>query len=309
MMSDPSFVTVIEVGLRDGLQTESVMLSVEQKLSLIDQLIAAGFKRLQVTSFVNPKRVPQMADAGELCAQLKAAEGIQYSALALNLKGVERAQQTGIRYLDVGISASDTHSQKNTGMTRDSALDEFRKMVSAGRAAGMVVRAGLQCVFGCVYEGCIDPNKIYSLIETYLTIGIDELSLADSTGMANPAQMRRMMKTILPMMDNIPVVLHLHDTRGAGLANLLAALDCGIRFFDTAFGGLGGCPFIKGAAGNIATEDTLNLLEQMGIETGIDLNRVAEVSLTLEKLLGHPLPGKMYRLTQTGLATCHEALP
>ncbi|MEQ8673011.1 MAG: hydroxymethylglutaryl-CoA lyase [Aggregatilineales bacterium] len=301
-MSLPERVEIIEVGLRDGLQSEATIIPTEKKLDMILRLVDAGVKRLQVTSFVHPKYVPQMADAEAVCAGLIPHDGVEYSGLVLNMKGLERASAAGLRAVDMGMSASDTHSRKNTGMGIEAKKPEFAGMISKARELGVSVRAGLQCVFGCVYEGCVPEERIYDLIRFMLDEGIDELSLADSTGMAYPTQMKRMLDVIVPMIGDVPLVLHLHDTRGLGLANLMAALESGVSRFDTAFGGMGGCPFIKGATGNIATEDTLNLLEQMGIETGIDRHQVAQISQELEALLGKKLPGKLYNLQDVAVA-------
>lgn len=301
-MTLPTQVDIIEVGLRDGLQSEETIIPTQKKLDIISGLVGAGVKRLQVTSFVHPKYVPQMADAEDLCTGLVPQDGVEYSGLVLNMKGLERAHSAGLTAVDMGMSASDTHSRKNSGMGIDEKKPEFAEMIAKAREFGFSVRAGLQCVFGCVYEGCVSEDRIYDLIRFILDQGIDELSLADSTGMAYPTQIGRMLDVIVPMIGEIPLVLHLHDTRGLGLANLMAALESGVSRFDTAFGGLGGCPFIKGATGNIATEDTLNLLEQLGIQTGIDRHQVAQVSQELEVLLGKKLPGKLYNLQDVAVA-------
>lgn len=291
----PKSVEIVEVGLRDGLQSEAQIIPLDVKLQYIDWLIEAGVKRIQVTSFVNPARVPQMADAEALCARLP-EKAVEFSGLVLNSKGLERLKAAGLRAVDLGISASDTHSRKNTGQSTAEKLVEALDMIAQGRGWELKVRAGIQCAFGCVYEGEIPQKKVVDIARAYLDVGIDELALADSTGMANPEQIKRMLDVILPLAGDVPVVLHLHDTRGLGLANVYAALEMGVRQFDTAFGGLGGCPFIVGAAGNIATEDTLYLLESMGIETGIDRAKVAQVSMDVETRLGRDLAGKIYKL-------------
>lgn len=291
----PAQADIIEVGLRDGLQSEPTIIPTATKLTLIRQLIAAGVRHIQVASFVNPRRVPQMADAEALCAELPSAPGVIFSGLALNVRGVERAGSAGLRQVDIGISASDTHSRKNAGLSLAAALEQVAAMVSAARACGLTVRAGVQCAFGCVYEGMIPLDRVVRIVEHLLTLGINELALADSTGMANPRQMADMLDAVLPRAQ-VPVTLHLHDTRGMGLANVLVALQYGVTRFDTAFGGLGGCPFIAGATGNIATEDTVNMLEQVGVATGIDWRKVAECSRLISACLARELPGKLYRL-------------
>jgi hydroxymethylglutaryl-CoA lyase len=292
----PAKMHIIEVGLRDGLQAEATIIPTAQKLRYIEQLIDAGIRRIQVGSFVHPTKVPQMADTDALCQQLEPLHGIDFSGLVLNAKGLERLSDAGLRAVDMGISVSDTHSIKNTGQPVAVKLAEMLTMIDRARELGLVVRAGVQCVFGCVYEGAIDPQKVVDIVRQYMAQGIDELSLADSTGMANPKQIADMLTLIKPIVGDTPIVLHLHDTRGLGLANALTAVQHGVIGLDTAFGGLGGCPFIQGATGNIATEDTVNMLEAMGVTTGVDLKKVAQVSQHIAETLGKPLNGKLYRI-------------
>jgi hydroxymethylglutaryl-CoA lyase len=295
-MKLPDRVNLIEVGTRDGFQAESKPIPTDLKVETIEALAQAGVRHIQVTSFVHPKWVPQMADAEEVCRRIPALPEVRYRALALNRKGVERAHAAGITRLDLSVSVSDTHSHKNANVSVDEALRNLKEMVDLARQEDMEVRVGLQCVFGCAYEGPIPSERILDMTEELLSMKADMISLADTTGMANPLQIKQLLSQLLPMIGETPLVLHLHDTRGTGLANLTAALECGVNWFDTALAGLGGCPFIPGATGNIATEDTLYLLHSMGIETGIDLAGVAACSQRLEQFLGRPLPGKMYRL-------------
>ena len=295
-MKLPDRVNLIEVGTRDGFQAESKPIPTDLKVETIEALAQAGVRHIQVTSFVHPKWVPQMADAEEVCRRIPALPEVRYRALALNRKGVERAHAAGITRLDLSVSVSDTHSHKNANVSVDEALRNLREMVDLARQEDIEVRVGLQCVFGCAYEGPIPSERILDMAEELLSMKADMISLADTTGMANPLQIKQLLSQLLPMIGETPLVLHLHDTRGTGLANLTAALECGVNWFDTALAGLGGCPFIPGATGNIATEDTLYLLHSMGIETGIDLAGVAACSQRLEQFLGRPLPGKMYRL-------------
>ncbi len=292
----PTQVTLIEVGLRDGIQREEKLIPVGTKLEYVGGLIAAGLKEIQVTSFVNPKIVPQMADAEDLCARLPKAEGVVYSALVLNLKGLERAHAAGIKKVDMGVPASETLARKNANTTIEDGMQEMAQMVARARAYGMQVRAGVQVAFGCAYEGPIERGKVVSLARRFLALGIDELSLADSAGLGNPQLVRRIVQEVLPLAGPVPTVLHLHDTRGQGLANLLSALKSGITRFDTSFGGLGGCPFILTAKGNIATEDTAHMLHDMGIPTGVDVVQIATLSRNMETLLGKELPAKMHWL-------------
>ena len=296
-MNSPSII-IDEQGLRDGLQTLTRILPLEMKLDFIKRLMNAGLRRIQVTSFVHPKWVPAMADAAQLCARLPQSGEVEFSALALNNKGVERAAQAGIRLVAASISASDTHSKKNANKTLLEARQEFKEMVSLARQHQLSIRGGIQCVFGCRYEGAIDESVVYDITKHHLDCGVEEIAFADSTGMGNPAQMKRMLPRLLELCGTVPVSLHLHNTENKGYANLVAALDCGVRQFDTAFGGLGGCPFIQGATGNIATEDTVHLLHQMGYTTGIDMEAVAAISMDMQQWLGAPLPGLLYTLLQ-----------
>lgn len=287
-----------EQGLRDGFQSLPEIVPTEKKLEYINRLVAAGLKRLQVCSFVHPKLVPQMADAEELIKNLQNTEGSLFSGLVLNIKGVERAAKVGLKHLAISISASNTHSLKNTRLTLDEAKTEFRQMVALAKSENITIRGGIQCAFGCRYEGKISEEVVLDLVKHHLDAGIEEIALADSTGMANPQQMRQLMKKVIKISGSKPVSLHLHNTENKGLANVYAALEAGVRQFDTAFGGLGGCPFIKSATGNIPTEDTAHMLHQMGFETGIDIAKVAAVSADCQTFLGRPLQGLMYNLYQ-----------
>jgi hydroxymethylglutaryl-CoA lyase len=288
-------VTLVEVGLRDGIQREE-FIPTETKLEYLKGLIAAGLKEIQVTSFVHPGVVPQLADAEALCARLPQVNGVIYSALALNMKGLERARAAGIKKVDMGVPASETLARRNANTTIEEGMAQMARMAARAREYGLQVRAGVQAAFGCAYEGRIERGKVVELARRFLALGIDELSLSDSAGLGNPQLVRRIVQEVLPLAGDVPVVLHLHDTRGQGLANLLSALKSGVNRFDTSFGGLGGCPFIPSAKGNIATEDTAYMLHEMGIPTGVDVARVAALSRNMEALLGKELPAKMHRL-------------
>ena len=286
-------ITIEEQGPRDGWQVESQFIPTEMKVQSIEKLVAAGLKRIQVTSFVNPKWVPQMADAEAVIAQLKKQEGVIYSALVLNTKGVERAAKAGLTHISASISASDTHSRKNTNKSLEEAQKEFQEMLRVAKEANLTVRGGIQCAFGCRYEGRISENVVLDLTKQHLDWGVDEIALADSTGMGNPAAVGRVMGQVVEWAAGKNVALHLHDTEGKGMANLLAGMQAGVNIFDTAFGGLGGCPFIRGATGNLATEDVVIMLEQMGIPTGINSQLIIELARDFELFLGKKLPGKV----------------
>ncbi|MEM7114530.1 MAG: hydroxymethylglutaryl-CoA lyase [Chloroflexota bacterium] len=295
-LSLPKTAEIYEVGPRDGLQTQKKLVPTEMKVAAIRQAAEAGIKRIQVTSFVHPRLVPQMADAEDVCAQLPEIDGVQYNGLVLNMRGLQRAHKAGLKYVDMGVPASETLSQKNANSSIEEGMARMEAMVKQAREWGMGVRAGVQTAFGCVYEGEIPQERVVDLTRRFLAMGIDELSLADSAGLGNPDQMRRMVEIIRPLANGIPIVLHLHDTRGMGLANCMAAIDAGITRFDSSFGGLGGCPFIKGAKGNIPTEDTLHMMHEMGIETSVDIGKVATISRQFEQFFDRELPGKIYAL-------------
>ena len=296
MNSYPPYIVIEEQGLRDGLQSEKRFVPTDKKLEMIGIVADAGIKRIQVTSFVNPQRVPQMADAEDVCRGLDWSRDALYSALVLNTKGLERAADAGLRHVAASISASDTHSRKNANASLPEARKRIAEMIKTGKKRGLVIRGELQCVFGCRFEGRIDPNVVFDMIKEQLDLGIDEVALADSTGMANPISIQEISAKVIELSEDKPVFLHLHDTEGKGLANALAAMQVGITHFDTAFGGTGGCPFIKGASGNISTEDMVFMSAQMGIETGVDIDKIAAISRSLENYFSKQFSGKMHRV-------------
>jgi hydroxymethylglutaryl-CoA lyase len=296
MINYPKQVLIEEQGLRDGLQSEKILVPTEKKLELINAVVAAGVKRVQVTSFVHPKLVPQMADAEDVCQGLKETKDVIFSGLVLNTKGIERAANAGLKHVAASISASDTHSRKNANASLAEARKRFAEMIKVGKQNDLTISGGIQCVFGCRFEGKIDPGVVLDLVKEQLDLGIDEVVLADSTGMAHPNSIQEISAKVMELANGLPVFLHLHDTEGKGLANALAALQVGIAHFDTAFGGMGGCPFIKGASGNISTEDLVFMFGQMGIESGIDIDKIAAISLSLEDFFTKQLSGKIHRV-------------
>lgn len=292
----PDRVTLIEVGPRDGFQFEKKIIPTNLKVEIISGLVEAGLKDIQVTSFVHPDVVPQMADAEDLLKCLPKRKDIHYSALVLNEKGVARAHLSGLQHIEISISASDTHSRENAGMPFEKALEMGKDMIRLAQKYKMEIRAGIQCAFGCVYEGRISSERVLKIATDFLKTGIQTLAISDTTGMANPLLIKHLIKKLMPEVGNTPVMLHLHDTRGLGLVNVMAAMECGIKRFDTALAGMGGCPFVPGAAGNIATEDTAWLMKSLNIETGIDISKVAKCSQRLENFFEKQFPGKMHRL-------------
>lgn len=293
----PSTVVIEDESLRDGLQIEKTQLTTAEKIFFIDAMVKSGVRRIQVGSFVHPKWVPQMANTDELFNELDRKPGVLYTALVLNQRGLERAVKCGVTHLSMSISASETHSRKNTNRTIAESLVEARAMISDAVAAGITVRAGIQSALGCGFEGRIDPEVVCDIARVYDGLGVAEINIADSAGRSNPRAVREVVgKVRAAVSDRVALSLHLHDTRGLGIANLMAGMQAGVTLFDAALAGLGGCPFIPGAAGNIATEDVAFALAEMGIETGIDWGALCDVAIAMEEKLGKRLPGRLMHL-------------
>jgi len=285
--------------LRDGLQIESQLFTVAQKIELFKLLKSAGVRRIQVGSFVHPKIVPQMAATDELIKALGKQHDTVISALILNDKGLERALACSVPHVSMSVSVSDTHSRKNARKSAADALDSMVDLIKNARNQGLEVRAGLQSAFGCVYEGSISESAVLAAAERMMSAGVDEINLADSTGMANPLTIRSLVHKVSERFPETRISLHLHDTRGLGLANMFSGYEAGVRIFDVCAGGLGGCPFIKGAAGNVPTEDAVHMFESMGIATGIDLKTLMGAVDFLEQALERPLPGRMKKVSSS----------
>lgn len=297
MFELPKDVILEDEALRDGLQIEKTQLAVGEILGYVKGLEDAGLRRIQVGSFVHPKWVPQMANTDEVFRQLERKPGVVYSALVLNLKGLERALACKVPHLSVSISASETHSQKNTHRSLAESLVHIREMISTSVAAGVITRGGIQSAFGCAYEGAISTDVVCDIARLYDGLGAHEINLADSAGLANPKSIYDLVtKVRAAVSPRVTLSLHLHDTRGLGIANMVAGLQAGVTLFDSALGGLGGCPFIPKAAGNIASEDAAYALAEMGVETGVDWRKLADLALTLEGRLGRALPGRLAHL-------------
>lgn len=279
--------------LRDGLQMESKVLGLEEKLACFTLLKQAGIPRIEVGSFVHPRILPQMADTDELIRRIGKQSDTIVTALVLNGKGLDRALACAVPHVNLSVSVSNEHSMKNTGMTAKSALTAICELIRRAQASGLGVRAGLQCVFGCVYQGMIPEREIFSALERLAATGVQEINLADTTGMATPEAIRRIVGRVHREFPQIELSLHLHDTRGMGMVNLFAGYEAGVRIFDVCAGGLGGCPFIKGASGNVAAEDAVNMFESMGISTGVDLDTLCQAVSRYTACLGRPLPGRM----------------
>jgi len=288
-------VSVYEVSLRDGLQNERGAIATDQKLLLLEALVAAGLERIELTSFVSPKWVPQLADAEQLARAATVPEAVQLSALVPNAKGLERAVGTGISEIAVFISASETHNRRNINKSIARTLEVFEEIVPPAREAGMAVRAYVSTVWGCPYEGDVDPRKAIEIAVALHALGCYQISLGDTVGVGNPKQTRSIVRSTLVSLPAEAVALHLHDTRGTALANILVGLEEGIRDFDAAVAGLGGCPYAPGAAGNVATEDLVFMLEGMGLSTGVDLDLLIEAGNVAERIVRRSLPGKVHR--------------
>jgi hydroxymethylglutaryl-CoA lyase len=285
---NPTDKTVLlqEVGPRDGLQNEAVILSPEVRANLIEGLVNAGLSRIQIGSFVNPKRVPQMAGTDKVWKLLGKKQGVRYSVLVLNQRGVEQAIARQVPHVEVYVSASETHSLKNSGTSVAEALDRSALMIESAVKQGVGVTAGVMCAFGCFYEGPVPVQRVVEIVSTLETSSPAEIGLADTTGMAQPDDIKRVIESVGSMVGVDRLAMHLHDTRGLGIANLLAALEMGVRRFDTSVGGLGGCPFIPGAVGNISTEQTVEILESKGFRTGVDARKVHWIEEMVAALLG-----------------------
>jgi hydroxymethylglutaryl-CoA lyase len=295
-MADREKVLLEDEVLRDGLQMESRIFSLAEKVDIFRMLKEAKVPRIQVGSFVHPKLVPQMADTDALIGQLICTSDVILTGLILNDKGLERALACGLSQVSMSVSASDTHSRKNANRSADEALTSMTALISQAKKANLKVRAGIQCAFGCVYEGKVPEEKVLAAAQAMAAAGADEVSLADTTGMSNPRQVRSLVRRVGKELPRMDLSLHLHDTRGLGLANMYVGYEEGVRIFDVCAGGLGGCPFVKGAAGNVPAEDAVHMFEAMGVETGIDLAKMSKVVEELESLLGRQLPGRMTRV-------------
>lgn len=291
----PDAVSVYEVSLRDGLQNEPVTVPTPGKVRLVDALVAAGVRRMEVTSFVSPKWVPQLADAVELCRLLPRRQGVVYSALCPNRQGFERAVEADVEELAVFLSVSETHNKRNVNKTVAQTLEAFREVVPPALASGRRVRAYLSTVWGCPYEGEVDPKRGVEITRQLFDLGCYEVSLGDTIGVGTPLQTRRIVEMFLSEFPVEKVALHFHDTRGTALANVIVGLELGVRTFDASVGGLGGCPYAPGAAGNLATEDLVYTLHGMGISTGIDLEKLVEAGRVAAAIVGRELPGKVHK--------------
>jgi len=292
----PKEIILCEVGPRDGLQNEKVILSTDKKVELINRMVDAGVRVIEIGSFVHPKAVPAMADTDEVAKRLTKVPGVEYRALTLNKKGIERAFAAGMSKAKLTVSASPTHSKQNSNASPEEIVRSFSDCAAFASDNGITLSGAIATAFGYYAEGVIGLDKIRPLVEEYLKMGVRELSMSDSTGLANPRQVYEYMSTLLAEYPNVTWTLHTHNTRGMAMANIYAAMTAGVTHFDASLGGIGGCPFAPGASGNISTEDVVNMAHEMGVETGIDLAKTLRVSELLREWLGHELDSAMFKV-------------
>jgi hydroxymethylglutaryl-CoA lyase len=294
----PSVVEMVEVGPRDGFQIVQEFIPTEKKIELVNALFASGIRRMEVTSFVHPKFVPQLKDAAEVLAGIE-RDGRVCMAMVPNMKGAEGAVQARVDMLDVIVSASESHNRSNVRRSINESLEGFVPIFDLAKGAGVSVRASLATSFGCPFEGDVPVSQVLRVCRRLQDLGVKEVALCDTTGMANPVQVSRVVRACLDEMPDLQWAAHFHNTRGAGSANLLTALMEGITTFDASIAGLGGCPFAPGATGNVPTEDMVHMLHEMGIETGIDLPALISAARLAEETIGEVLPGQVMKAGRT----------
>lgn len=294
----PDRVTVVEVGPRDGLQNERAVIPIDARVRFVDDLSAAGLPVIEAAAFVSPRWVPQMADAESVAAAIARRTGTVYRALVPNLKGLDAARRTGFTEVAIFAAASETFSRKNINTTIEESLTGYREVCRAASEAGVRVRAYLSTAFGCPYEGHVSPSRVVELSARLLEMGAFEVAVSDTIGIAHPGQVLDLLDTLLRQVPVGQVALHFHDTRGMAIANVCAALTAGVTTFDSSAGGLGGCPYAPGAAGNLATEDLIYLLDGLSIRHGVSLDGVIAASRRLSAYLDHALPSRVYRAAQ-----------
>ena len=294
----PPRVTIVEVGPRDGLQNEKAAIATADKIAFVDRLTAAGHSIVEVSAFVSPKWVPQMADAADVFAGISRKPGVRYTALVPNRAGLERALAARVSEIAVFAAASETFSRKNINQSIDESLTAYRGVVDEARAGGLRVRGYLSTCFHCPYEGPIAPQRVADIATRLLDLGVYEVAISDTIGAATPGDVLRVLETAGARLPLHQTALHFHDTRGTAVANVLAGLDYGVTTFDSSAGGLGGCPYAPGAAGNLATEDLLYMLNGLGIETGVSIDGVASASRFIETRLDHALPSRYLQAPQ-----------
>jgi hydroxymethylglutaryl-CoA lyase len=299
-MPYPPRARIVEVGPRDGLQNEDTPIPTEAKVELIDRLSTSGLTHIEVTAFVNPARIPQLADAEEVCKRIERKAGVVYTALVPNVKGYERAtDDAGLRDIAVFLSATETHSRRNIGTSIEGAFERYQAVMERASPDRVNVRGYVSVAFGCPYEGFVAADRVVQIARRLLDMGCYQVSLGDTTGLGNPVQVARTVEMLQAAgADDEQIALHLHDTRGTGLANALAGLESGVTTFDSSVGGLGGTPYAPGANGNLATEELVFMLEEMGIATGVDLETIMEAAEGVGRILNKELPSRYLKATR-----------
>jgi hydroxymethylglutaryl-CoA lyase len=285
-------VKIVEVGPRDGLQNEKVTLPTQAKVAYITALGDAGLRVIEAGAFVSPKWVPQMADTAEVFAEIPKDPGVEYPVLVPNMRGLERAIEAGVQSISIFTASSETFNKRNINMSIDESFDNYAPVAMRALQEGMRVRGYVSTAFGCPYEGDVPPEKVLEVCARLLDLGCYEVSVGDTIGVGTPLQVQGVIGMLLQVIPASKLAMHFHDTRGTALANTLAALETGIATFDASSGGLGGCPYAPGASGNLATEDLVYMLDRMGIDTGVDMNRLVQASTIIAPYLDHPLPGR-----------------
>ncbi len=303
-MKLPKRVTIKEVGPRDGLQNEKQSISTEEKVAWINTLSETGLSYIEVSSFVHPKWIPQLADAEAVLKNIQRKQGVTYAALVPNLRGLDRALETNVDEVNVFMSASESHNQKNINKSIEETYPVLEQVVREAKAAGKTVRGYLSTVIGCPYEGPVAASQVRKVADRLFSIGIDELSLGDTIGVGVPNQVEQLLVDLLPHFDVEKLAMHFHDTRGTALANIVKSLEMGITIFDSALGGLGGCPYAKGASGNVATEDLLYMLHEMGVDTGVEFQALMKSAQTIEKILDKKLTSRQMDILRAEEKEC-----
>ena len=294
-MSDlPSQISLREVGPRDGLQNEDPV-PTDAKVELIDALSQTGVRRIEAVSFVHPKAIPQMADADEVWKRIARNDAVRYSALVPNLRGAQRALDAGFTEIEVVVSASDTHNRKNVNRATEESLDDIAGLIASAHDAGATVQVIVSTAWGCPYEGDVPVERVVAVASRAARDGADGMSFGDTTGMATPSRVQRVVGEFRSANPDMPLNLHFHNTRGTGLANVLTALELGVADFDASVGGLGGCPYAPGATGNVATEELVHMVEDMGVATGVNLEAMIDAAATAERIVGRTLPSQVLR--------------
>ncbi len=293
-----------EVVTRDGFQMEPEFVPTEQKISLINRLSTLGFDRIEVSAFSNPARIPMLADAADVFEKIKREKGVTYVALIPNFKGAQRAMSVGVDEFNLVMSVSESHNRENMRMSREESFAQLSEVVGLAKDQGISVNISLSTSFGCPFEGWVKEADVYQWVERFVALGVDSVSVCDTSGMGAPKDVEHVSRYLVAQKYPVRLVMHFHDTRGLGLANVMAAANEGIRHFDSSLGGLGGCPYAPGASGNICTEDAAYLLQRSGFDTGLNFEGLLEAAGELKRIVNHALPSRM---AQVGLNACDRA--